>query len=450
MTFDYDLFVIGAGSGGVRCARVSAQMGAKVAIAEQQYLGGTCVNVGCVPKKLFTYAAHFHDEYHAAKGFGWTVKQPTFDWPTLRENKNREIERLNGIYLGLLENAGVTLLEGEAKILDSHKVSINGREYTAKNILVASGSKPFVPDFEGSEHVITSNDAFYLDKLPKKIVIVGGGYIAVEFAGIFHHLGVETHLLYRGPLFLRGFDDSLRENLRDLYIKQGVNLHFSAEIESVSNPQNGAYDLRLKNGEQIEACLVMYATGRIPNTDKLGLENTQVQQADNGAIIVDDQFKSSDSSIYALGDVIDRIALTPVATSEAMVLANHLFGSKTTSMDYSNIPCAVFSNPNLGSVGLTEQQAKEKYGDDLDVYESNFRPMKETLGGGVGRVLTKLVVQRSTDKVVGCHMLGDHAGEIVQGFAVAMKAGATKTDFDNTVGIHPTAAEEFVVLRDAK
>ncbi len=449
MYYDYDLFVIGAGSGGVRCARVSAQLGARVAIAEQQYLGGTCVNVGCVPKKLFTYAANFHQEYHAAKGFGWQVTRPEFDWATLVENKNREIERLNGIYQDLLENAGVELLNGRAIITAPNRVVLGDREYTARYILVATGSTPYVPEFPGNEYVITSNEAFYLDRLPEKIVIVGGGFIAVEFAGIFHQLGVETHLLYRRELFLRGFDDSLRENLKELYIKQGIHLHFNTDVKRIAKSDEGHLDIELNNGNQMRASLVMYATGRRPNTAALGVENTAARLADNGAIVVNDQFQSDDSHLYALGDVIDRLALTPVATAEAMVLADHLFGSKTKSMDYENIPSAVFSNPHIGTVGLTEAEARKNFGKEVAVYESNFRPMKETLGGGVNRVLTKLIVHTASDRVIGCHMLGDHAGEIIQGFAVAMRAGATKADFDNTVGIHPTAAEEFVVLREA-
>ena len=450
MSYDYDLFVIGAGSGGVRTARMSAQYGAKVTIAEHQYLGGTCVNVGCVPKKLFTYAAAFREEYESARGFGWNPGEPSFDWPTLRENKNREIERLNGIYLNLLENAGVELINGRATIVDPHTLEVAGQQFTADKILIAVGGTPFVPDFPGKEHCITSNEAFYLDKLPERIVIVGGGYIAVEFAGIFHGLGVETHLLYRGPLFLRGFDLTIREQLKELYEKQGIRLHFSTEIENIARQDTGLLKATLNNGESLEVGEVMYATGRVPHVEGLGLENTAIETAANGAIIANDQFQTAEPNIYAVGDVIDRVALTPVAIAEGMVLSGNLYNGQSLSMDYAHIPSAVFSHPHIGTVGLTEEQAREQYGDDIDIYESNFRPMKETLGGGPNRVLTKLVVQKSTDKVIGLHMLGDYAGEIVQGFAVAMKADATKADFDSTIGIHPTAAEEFVVLRIPK
>jgi len=450
MSYDYDLFVIGAGSGGVRTARMSAQYGAKVAIAEHQYLGGTCVNVGCVPKKLFTYAAGFREEYETAKGYGWNPGEPSFDWPTLRDNKTREIERLNGIYLSLLENAGVELINGRAVIVDPHTVEVDGKQYTSERILIAVGGTPFVPDFPGNEHTITSNEAFYLDKLPERIIVVGGGYIAVEFAGIFHGLGVETHLLYRGPLFLRGFDLAIRESLKEIYEKEGIHLHFSTEIDEIEKLNEDSMKVSLNNGNHLEVGEVMYATGRIPYVEGLGLENTAIETSSRGAIVVNDDFQTTEPSIYALGDVIDRIALTPVAIAEGMVLSGNLYDGQSNSMDYDYVPSAVFSHPHIGSVGLSEEQAREQYGDGVDIYESNFRPMKATLGGGHARVLTKLVVEKATDKVVGCHMLGDYAGEIVQGFAVAMKAGATKADFDNTVGIHPTAAEEFVTLRTPK
>ncbi|MCB1668448.1 MAG: glutathione-disulfide reductase [Porticoccaceae bacterium] len=447
MNYDYDLFVIGAGSGGVRTARMSAQYGARVAVAEEQYLGGTCVNVGCVPKKLFTYAAAFSEECRAARGFGWNSGSPTFDWPTLIKNKNAEIERLNDIYLGLLKKAGVDLLNGRATIVDAHTLEVNGQHYTADKILVAVGGTPFVPDFPGSEHAITSNEAFYLEALPERIIVVGGGYIAVEFAGIFNGLGVETHLVYRGPLFLRGFDTTLRKSLEENYKKQGITLHFSTEIESLESCLDGQIKAQLSDGSGLKVGQVMYATGRIPNTRNLGLENTTVKTTSNGSIVVNEHFQSTESNIYALGDVIDRIALTPVAIAEGMVLSANLYNNQSLTMDYDNIPSAVFSHPHIGTVGLTEEQAREQYGDDIAVFESNFKPMKETLGGGHERIVMKLIVDKNTDRVIGCHMLGDHAGEVIQGLAVAMKAGATKADFDHTIGIHPTAAEEFVTLR---
>ncbi|WP_461520756.1 glutathione-disulfide reductase [Porticoccus sp.] len=445
--FDVDLFVIGAGSGGVRTARMCAQQGLRVMVAESQYLGGTCVNVGCVPKKLFVYASSFASEFHAAKGFGWQVGNPQFDWSTLRDNKNREIERLNGIYGNLLDNAGVELVKGWAKILGAHEVEVNGKTYSCGKILIATGGVPFVPNFPGSELAITSNDAFYLDQLPERILIVGGGYIAVEFAGIFNGLGVETHLLYRGPLFLRGFDEDIRNTLKEEIEKQGVKIHFSTDIEKIE-----AFDKNvsatLKNGEILEAGLVMYATGRRPNVDSLGLENTAIKTRDNGSIIVDDYFQTAEPSIYAIGDVIGRVELTPVAIAEGMALTKTLTTGVPAAVDYSNIPTAVFSQPNTASVGLTEQQARELHGDDLRIYRSRFRAMKETLGGGDGKVFMKLIVQATTDRVIGCHMVGEGAGEIIQGIAIAIKAGATKADFDTTIGIHPTAAEEFVTMRE--
>lgn len=445
--YDVDLFVIGAGSGGVRTARMCAQQGLRVVVAESQYLGGTCVNVGCVPKKLFVYASSFADEFRAAKGFGWKLGEASFDWPTLRDNKNREIERLNGIYGNLLKNAGVEMVTGWAKIVGPHEVEVNGHSYLCDKILIATGGKPFVPDFPGSDLVITSNEAFFLDHLPERIIVVGGGYIAVEFAGIFNGLGVETHLLYRGPLFLRGFDEDIRQTLKEELEKQGINLHFSTDIEKLESA-NGGYRATLNNGETLDSGLVMYATGRRPNIDNLGLENTAVQTRDNGAIIVDDYFQTAQPSIYAIGDVIGRVELTPVAITEGMALTRTITTGIPTAVDYSNIPTAVFSQPNTASVGLTEAKARERYGDDLRIYRSRFRAMKETLGGGDGKVFMKLIVQASNDRVIGCHMVGEGAGEIVQGLAVAIKAGATKADFDATIGIHPTAAEEFVTMRE--
>lgn len=445
--FEVDLFVIGAGSGGVRTARMCAQQGLRVVVAESQYLGGTCVNVGCVPKKLFVYASSFAEDFRAAKGFGWQVGECSFDWPTLRDNKNREIERLNGIYGNLLDKAGVELVTGWAKILAPHQVEVDGKIYHCKKILIATGGVPFVPDFPGSELAITSNEAFYLDQLPERIVIVGGGYIAVEFAGIFNGLGVETHLLYRGPLFLRGFDQDVRETLKEEIEKQGVRISFSTDIEKIEALASG-YSVTLNNGETLDTGLVMYATGRRPNTGMLGLENTSVQTRDNGSIIVDDYFQTSEPSIYAIGDVIGRVELTPVAIKEGMALTQTLTTGVSTAVDYNNIPTAVFSQPSTASVGLTEEQARNQHGDDLRIYRSRFRAMKETLGGGEGKVFMKLIVQDSSDRVIGCHMVGEGAGEIIQGIAIAVKCGATKADFDATIGIHPTAAEEFVTMRD--
>ncbi|UTW45795.1 glutathione-disulfide reductase [bacterium SCSIO 12696] len=447
MSYDYDLFVIGAGSGGVRAARMSAQYGAKVAVAEQQYLGGTCVNVGCVPKKLFVYASEFAGEFSAAKGFGWDIDvEPKHQWQRLIANKNAEIERLNGIYGNLLDGSGVTLYEHKATITGPNQVSVNGETITAERILVATGGYPFVPNIAGKDLAITSNEAFYLESLPEKIIVVGGGYIAVEFAGIFNGLGVETHLIYRGPMFLRGFDDDIREALAAEMKQKGVHLHFNTNIESIERGENELLTATLTDGSSLEVGQVMYATGRKANLQGLGLDSTNVEVRDNGSIVVDDNFQTAEPSIYAIGDVIDRVALTPVAITEAMSLSAALYKNEHTSVDYSDIPTAVFSQPNIGTVGLSEEQAREQYG-DVTIYKSQFRAMKQTLGGGSDKVLMKLIVDKASDRVVGCHMLGDHAGEIIQGIGIAMKAGATKTDFDNTVGIHPTAAEEFVTMR---
>ena len=446
--YDYDLFVIGAGSGGVRASRISASYGAKVAIAEERFLGGTCVNVGCVPKKLFVYAAHYAEHFEDSAGFGWQVGKTGFDWKKLLDRKNAEIERLNGIYRRLLANAGVELFEARATIVDPHTVKVGDKKLTAKNILVGVGGWPHVPDIPGREHVITSNEAFYLPELPKRITIVGGGYIAVEFAGIFHGLGVEVTQLYRGPLFLRGFDADIRGGLADEMRKKGIDLRMNADIAEIRK-SGDSYEICLMDGDTFETDLVMYATGRSPNTKNLGLEAAGVELASNGSIKVDDFFRTNVPSIYALGDVIDRVALTPVAIAEGMCIAANLFRGTARKMDYDNIPTAVFSQPNIGTVGLTEEKARETYG-AVDVYATSFRHMKHTLSGREEKTFMKLIVNPADDRVVGAHMIGDEAGEIMQGLGVALKAGATKADFDATVGIHPTAAEEFVTMREKR
>lgn len=445
--YQFDLFVIGAGSGGVRAARMSAQYGARVAIAEQQYLGGTCVNVGCVPKKLFVYASSFSEEFASAAGFGWQVPPPSFDWPTLRDNKNVEIERLNGIYSRLLDDAGVQLFSDRAVVSGPHEVMVGDQTISSKYILLCPGGRPFVPDFVGAEHVITSDQAFFLDALPEVVTIVGGGYISVEFAGIFNGLGVETHLVYRGPLFLKKFDMDLRTNLAEEMASRGIKLHFDTEITEIKKSGDLLVS-RLSTGETLNSGQVMYATGRVPNTENLGLDKTAVTTDQRGAIVVDPYFQTGESSIYAIGDVIGRVELTPVAIQEGMILADNLFRGGDTVMDYDFIPSAVFSQPNLATVGLSEEQARQQF-DNVDIYRSRFKPMKQTLGGGEEKVFMKLVVDTDTDRVVGCHMLGEGAGELIQGLAVAIKAGARKQDFDATVGIHPTAAEEFVTMREA-
>ncbi|MEN0107788.1 MAG: glutathione-disulfide reductase [Pseudomonas sp.] len=448
MTYDFDLFVIGAGSGGVRAARFAAGFGARVAVAESRYLGGTCVNVGCVPKKLLVYGAHFADEFEQASGFGWTLEgKPDFDWATLISNKNREIQRLNGIYRNLLVNSGVTLLEAHAKIVDAHHVEVDGKTFSTEHILVATGGWPQIPEIPGHEHAINSNQAFFLNELPKRVLVVGGGYIAVEFASIFNGLGADTTLLYRGELFLRGFDGAVRRHLKDELSKSGINLQFNADIARIDKQADGSLHATLKDGRVLEADCVFYATGRRPMLDNLGLENTKVQLDDRGFIEVDDQFQTHEPSILALGDVIGRVQLTPVALAEGMAVARRLFKPEQyRPVDYQHIPTAVFSLPNIGTVGLTEEQARDA-GHKVLVFQSEFKPMKLTLTSSQERTLMKLVVDADSDKVLGCHMVGPDAGEIVQGLAVALKAGATKRIFDDTLGVHPTAAEEFVTMR---
>ena len=450
MKYDFDLFVIGAGSGGVRASRIASQLGAKVAVAEERFLGGTCVNVGCVPKKLFVYGSHFSEDFEAAAGFGWSVPPATFDWPTLRDNKTKEIERLNQVYGKLLDNAGVTLIEGRATLVNANTVAVGDKHFTAERILIAVGGWPSIPDIPGKEHIISSNEVFYLEEFPKEAIVVGGGYIAVEFAGIFNGLGCETHLLYRGDMFLRGFDQDIREFTAEQMRQKGVNLLFNTNIDHIEKLPNGRYKVSLTNGNEKEVDVVMYATGRHPKTSGLGLENTQVQLTEKGSIVVDEGFQTAESSIYAVGDVIDRVQLTPVALAEGMALARNLYGASAydhQQVDYDFIPTAVFSQPNIGTVGYTEEQAKEKYA-KVAVYKSEFRHMKHTLSGLQERTLMKILVDVETDKVVGCHMVGAEAGEIIQGLAVAIKAGATKANFDQTIGIHPTAAEEFVTMRE--
>ncbi|MHC3822617.1 MULTISPECIES: glutathione-disulfide reductase [Pseudomonas] len=447
MAYDFDLYVIGAGSGGVRAARFAAGFGAKVAVAESRYLGGTCVNVGCVPKKLLVYGAHFAEDFEQSSGFGWSLGEANFDWTTLIANKDREINRLNGIYRNLLVNSGVTLHEAHAKIVGPHEVEVNGERFTAKNILIATGGWPQIPEIPGHEHAISSNQAFFLKELPKRVLVVGGGYIAVEFAGIFHGLGANTTLLYRGDLFLRGFDGSVRKHLQEELTKRGMDLQFNADIARIDKQPDGSLKATLKDGRVLEADCVFYATGRRPMLDNLGLENTDVQLTDKGFIKVDEQYQTSEPSILALGDVIGRVQLTPVALAEGMAVARRLFKPEQyRPVDYKMIPTAVFSLPNIGTVGLTEEEAREA-GHEVVIYESRFRPMKLTLTECQEKTLMKLVVDGKTDKVLGCHMVGPDAGEIVQGLAIALKAGATKRDFDDTIGVHPTAAEEFVTMR---
>lgn len=447
MTYDFDLFVIGAGSGGVRAARFAASYGARVAVAESRYLGGTCVNVGCVPKKLLVYGAQFADEFEHAEGFGWTPGQASFSWPTLIANKNREIERLNGIYRKLLVGSGVTLVEGHARLLDEHRVEVDGKTYSAERILIATGGWPHIPEIPGHEHAINSNQAFFLEELPRRVLVVGGGYIAVEFASIFNGLGAQTSLLYRGDLFLRGFDNSLRTHLHEELGKRGLDVQFNTDIARIDKQADGSLKATLKDGRTLEADCIFYATGRRPMLDNLGLENTSVSLDDKGYIEVDDEYQTTAPSILAIGDVIGRVQLTPVALAEGMAVARRLFKpDEYRKVDYRMIPTAVFSLPNIGTVGLSEEQARDA-GHEVKIFESRFRPMKLTLTESDERTLMKLVVDAKTDRVLGCHMVGPDAGEIVQGLAIALKAGATKQVFDETIGVHPSAAEEFVTLR---
>lgn len=443
--YDYDLFTIGAGSGGVRASRMSASFGAKVAVVEELYLGGTCVNVGCIPKKLLVYASHYAEDFTDAAAYGWIASEPRLDWVKLIANKDKEIARLNGVYRKILGDAGVEVLDGHAEILDAHTVALNGEKVTARYILVAVGGWPVVPKFPGSEYAITSNEAFHLASLPPRVVIVGGGYIGVEFAGIFHGLGAYTVQLYRGASFLRGFDNDIRTTLAAEMLKRGVDLRFKADIHKIEK-RGDILLASLNDGSIIEADQILYATGRVPKTLDLGLERAGVKTKANGAVIVDEYSKTSIDSIYAIGDCTDRMMLTPVAIAEGMAVANTLFNDKPTRPGYLNVPTAVFSTPNCGTVGLTEDQAR-KANFTVGIYKTSFKPLRHTLTGRDERTMMKLVVDGATDRVLGCHMVGPDAGEIIQGFAVALNCGATKAQFDATIGIHPTAAEEFVTMR---
>jgi len=450
VTKEFDLVVIGAGSGGVRAARMAASHGARVAIIEERFFGGTCVNVGCVPKKLFSYGAHFPQEFTLAEDFGFTLKGWSFDWATLRDNKSREIQRLNGIYQRILDQAGVTVFEGHGKVLGQGRVAVDDQELKAANILVATGGKPYVPEFPGSELARISDDLFYLEALPDTVAVVGGGYIATEFAGILHGLGCQVTQIYRGDLFLRGFDGDIRQFVAEQMRGQGVDLKFNADVSRLEVVGSGK-QVTYHDGSQQTFDEVFYATGRVPKLDGLFADGAVPALTDKGAIQVDAGFATSIPGLYALGDVIDRVQLTPVALSEGMWLAAKLFGENKPSspMDYRHIATAVFSHPNIGTVGLTEEDALRQT-PAVRVYKSGFRPMRYTLGDKQERSFIKLIVDDESDKVLGLHMVGEDAAEITQGFAVAIKMGATKADFDATVGIHPTAAEELVTMRQGE
>jgi len=445
--FDFDLFVIGGGSGGVRAARMAGKHGARVLVAEEYRVGGTCVIRGCVPKKLFVYASRFAEEFEDAVGFGWTSERVSFDWSTLIENKDKEIDRLNRAYIRGLESAGAELVQERATLVDPHTVQLgSGRNVTAKYILLATGASPFVPrHLPGHELAITSNEVFHLERLPRRIVIVGGGYIAVEFAGILNGLGVETILLYRGEQILRGFDEDLRGHLAAEMEKKGIDIRSGVDVAGIVRSGDGVR-VTLTDGQNIGAGQIMYATGRIPNTQNLGLENVGLHGNPHGAIEVDGLSKTSVDSVYAVGDVTNRVNLTPVAIREGHAFADTVFGNKPTAVNHSMIPTAVFSQPEIGTVGLTEAQARASHA-KVDIYKSTFRPMKHTLSGRDERTLMKLVVDGETDRVLGCHVCGEGAGEMAQLLGIALTCGATKAQFDATMAIHPTAAEELVTMR---
>ena len=444
--FDHDLIVLGGGSAGVRCARMSASLGAKVALVEGGPMGGTCVNVGCVPKKLFSIGAHVRDDLEDAAGFGWSVGATAFDWPTLLRNKDAEIARLNHIYEGILERAGVTTVRGWATLAGPHTVRVGDQQLRGERIVLCTGGRPWLPSFPGSEHVMVSDDLFGLPALPERMIVVGGGYIAVELASILHGFGVHVELLYRGSLFLRGFDEECRRHLADAMRARGVTLHFDTQPQAVERDASGTYRVRLADGRALETDAVLYAVGRRPNTRGIGLEALGVKMNEHGAVHVDDAFRTSVPSIYALGDALDRLNLTPVALAEGTILAHNLFGGAARRMSYDNVATTLFSTPNLATVGLTEEAARQSRA-RIRVYTSSFRPMKNTLSGRQERILMKLVVDDADDRVIGAHMVGPEAGELIQGVAIAMTCGATKTQFDATLGIHPTAAEEFVTMR---
>ena len=489
--FDYDLFVVGAGSGGTRAARVAAGYGARVAVAEERFLGGTCVNVGCIPKKLFVYASHFAEDFEDAAGFGWrwgrdggdgNVPRPAFDWTALVTGKNREIERLNGIYRSLIEGAGARLYDARATVTGPHTLSVAGRTIAAGHLLLATGGEPVLPSIPGIEHAIRSDDVFYLDRLPERMIVVGGGYVAVEFAGVFAGLGVDVVQLYRGPLFLRGFDDDVRSALADEMRKRGIDLRFDTRVTSIERTSSGGVRAALSTTgaggagnagssgraggpgssgadgnagraagagdaeERLEADLILYATGRRPNTAGLGLRHAGVAVAPNGAIPVDAWSRTNVGHIYAVGDVTDRINLTPAAIREGHCFAETVFNHNPISPDHEDVPTAVFSQPAIGTCGLTEAEAAARY-PGVDVYLSTFRPLKHTLSGRDQRSVMKLVVDAASDRVVGCHLLDPDAAEIIQGVGIAMKCKATKAQFDRTMALHPTAAEEIVTMR---
>ncbi len=449
---DFDLIVVGGGSAGVRAGRMAAQRGARVAVVEAAAMGGTCVNVGCIPKKLYSYAGHYAQSFREAEGYGWHVGETRFDWNKLKTARAAEIGRLNGIYQGLLTAGGAEIVNGWAQLVDPQTVRVGERKMRARHILVATGGTPFVPDIAGREHAVTSDQMFDLEHFPRRLVVVGGGYIACEFASIFHGLGAEVTLVQRGGRLLAAFDQDVSRFVEQELRKTGIRVRLNANVEQIAR-QHGSKGLQamLAPGELLEADTVLFATGRRPNTAGIGLEALGVQLTDTGAIVVDAHYRSTVPSIYALGDVSTQVQLTPVATAEAMALVDHLFGplpgQRARTVDYANIPTAVFTHPAVGTVGHTEASARETFG-DITVFRTEFKALKHTLSGMTERTLMKIIVDTASDRVVGLHMVGPDAGEVVQGFAVAIRAGATKQQFDETIGIHPTVAEEFVTLRE--
>ncbi len=445
-TYDFDLLVIGAGSGGVRAARVAASYGARVAICENSRVGGTCVIRGCIPKKFMVFASHFAEHFEDAANYGWTVGPRSFSWSKFKETRDREIDRLNGIYIRLLGSAGVELMEGSGSLVDAHTIDVDGRRVTADKILIATGGWPVRAKIPGAEHSITSNEFFELDEQPRRAVVVGGGYIAVEFAGILAGLGTETVQLYRGEQILRGFDRDVRATLAQEMRKKGIDIRVASTIQHIERVADGLI-VTCEDGEIFQTDAVVCAIGRLPNVAGLNLESVGVTQKDNGAIVVDEHSRTSVANIFAVGDVTDRIALTPVALNEGLCFAQTVFGGNERIMDHSYVASAVFSQPAVATVGMTESEARAEYA-NVDVYKSTFRPLLHTLSGRDEKTMMKLLVDADSDRVVGVHMVGPEAAEIVQGLAVAVKMGATKADFDATVGIHPTAAEEFVTMRE--
>ena len=446
---DLDLFVLGAGSGGVRAARVAASLGARVAICEERYLGGTCDNAGCIPNKLFVYGAELGHGIDDARAYGWRVEAPRFDWQTLRDHKDREIARLNSVYARLLDEAGVGRVEGHGRLIDAHTVEVKGERFSAKHVLIATGSWPTKPDIPGAELGVTSNEMFHLDALPGRAIVVGGGYIAVEFASILRGLGVDTTLCYRRDRLLRGFDTDVRDAITAALGSGGITLALERDLRALE-VTSGALRLHVEPGPALDADLVLFATGRAPLIEGLGLDAAGVRTNARGEIAVDAHLRTSAPSVYAVGDVIGRYQLTPVAIAEGMHVAHALFGDRAGPMRYDTVPTAVFGTPAVATVGLTEAEARARAGREggaVRVYRSRFRPLKHTLTGRETQTMMKLVVDDASDRVLGCHIVGEHAAEILQGFAVAIHAGATKAQLDETVGIHPTAAEELVTMR---